>query len=84
MCDLCNPGCPFAANIIIEAHSQAPLPRHPGTTPQAWELHLAEFIVHRRGDKRYITVRGVWPSVMKRYEGVGGCQMYGKKALRNT
>ena len=27
---------------------------------------------------------GVWPSVMKRYEGVGGCQIYGQKALRNT
>ena len=22
---------------------------------------------------------GVWPSVMKRYEGVGGCQIYGQK-----
>ena len=27
---------------------------------------------------------GVWPSITKRYEGVGGCQIYGKKALRNT
>ena len=27
---------------------------------------------------------GVWPSVMKRYEGVGGGQIYGKNALRNT
>ena len=27
---------------------------------------------------------GVWPSVMKRYEGVGGCHISGKKVLRNT
>ena len=30
--------------------------------------------------KRYEALR----SVTKRYEGVGGCQMSGKKALRNT
>ena len=29
-------------------------------------------------------VGGVWPSITKRYEGVGGCQIYGEKALRNT
>ena len=34
--------------------------------------------------ERYVTLGGVWPSVMKRYEGVGGCQMCGKKALRNV
>ena len=35
--------------------------------------------------ERYVTVGGgVWPSVMKHYEGVGGGQIYGKNALRNT
>ena len=27
---------------------------------------------------------GVWLSIMKRYEGVGGGQIYGKNALRNV
>ena len=74
---------------IIESHSQAPVN---STTCRDLETALTELIVHRRGGggselgERYVTVGGggVWPSVMKRYEGVGGCQMYGQKALRNT
>ena len=36
--------------------------------------------------ERYVTVAGggAWLSVTKHYEGVGGCQISGKKALRNT
>ena len=36
-------------------------------------------------DERYVTLGGGVPSsVTKRYNGVGGCQVFRKKALRNT
>ena len=36
-------------------------------------------------DERYVTLGGGVPSsVTKRYKGVGGCQVFRKKALRNT
>ena len=80
---------------IIEAHSQPGPRRFPGTrersTPPG-NCSLPEYFIYcpqaggvvvgwalRNGGGG-----GVWPSVMKRYEGVGGGQIYGKNALRNT
>ena len=92
MGDLCNPGLAFAGNYwgTLPARTQA-FPRHPETINNTWELHLPEYFIYcpqaggvvvgwalRNGGG------GVWPSVMKRYEGVGGGQIYGKNALRNT
>ena len=71
---------------IIESRSQAPVNsttcRDLGTAldrvyrPQAGGGVVVGWALRNSG--------GVWPCVMKRYEGVGGCQMYGQKALRNT
>ena len=73
------------------------LPRHPGTTPPGnctWKSLSStggggggHSWVSVKFGERYVTVGGgggVWPSVMKRYEGVGGGQIYGKNVLRNT
>ena len=77
---------------IIEAHSQA-LPANDSTRERhhLWTALSRVYRPHAGGVVLVVgwTLRNggggvVWPSVLKRYEGVGGCQIYGKKALRNT
>ena len=58
---------------IIESHSQSPV-----NSTTCRDLGTAlDRVYHPQWG-------GVWPSVMKHYEGVGGCQIYGQKALHNT
>ena len=83
MCDLCNAGYP--RDCVCRQ-----LLRHtPRCFPCTRERHHLGTALGRvygpQLGERYVTVGGgVWHGVTKRYEGVGGCQIYGKKALRNT